>query len=151
MFNLYLLCRTLTTLEGEKESLAVVTLCFNSRILICCEISTKQLLSGTTISINPHHPPSPVPLPRLLMDNGAIPFGAASPWGTICGEPWEGHDWHVSHFCAFSPPNIRKKWNPCRRTAEADGAGTLYMTGKCVMQKHQRVYFCTVGVGGNVV
>lgn len=61
MFNLYLLCTTLTTLEGQKESLAVVTLCFNSRILICCEISTKQLLSGTTISINPPTPPPRFP------------------------------------------------------------------------------------------
>lgn len=51
----------------------------------------------------------------------------------------------------FSQPNIRREWKPCQRKAQADGADTFYTIGKCVVQKHEHVYFCTMGVGGNMV
>lgn len=43
------------------------------------------------------------------MDNGAVPFGAASPWGTICRETWEVTTDMATPFCASSQKKKKKK------------------------------------------
>lgn len=40
------------------------------------------------------------------MDNAAIPFGAASPWGTICRETWEVTTDTATPFCASSQKSL---------------------------------------------
>ena len=69
------------------------------------------------------------------MDNGAIPFGAASPRGTICRETWEVTTDTATPLCA-SPPKKKILKNEVHESANTD------------LHTHSTLYICDCSLAG---